>query len=263
MVEVKFRSKVGVVLLVGICQFFCLLTPGSVLGQYGGGTGEVGTPWEIGTAAHWVTLMGNSAHWGRNFILIADPNLAGVPLTPVGNSSIRFTGVLDGQGHVIRNAVINQPGSDYVGLFGYLGSGGQIKNLGVEDVDITGLYYVGGLVGGNDGTITFCYATGAVTGIYYVGGLAGYNDYGTITSCYAMGAVTGDDDVGGLVGYNDYGTITSCYATGAVTGISYYIGGLVGENYGTITSCYAAGAVTGYVYVGGDRKSTRLNSSHR
>ena len=50
-------------------------------------------------------------------------------------------------------------------------------------------YYVGGLVGYNEGAIAQAYAVGAVSG-QYVGGLAG-NNSGTITQAYAAGAVSG------------------------------------------------------------------------
>lgn len=124
---------------------------------------------------------------------------------------------------------------------------------------VTGIYYVGGLTGYNDNDIIAnSFATGAVTatdpGCCYVGGLTGYNDIdGTITACYATGAVAGiGDNAGGLAGYNK-GVITNCYATtGTVTNICYFAGGLNGYNQGTITNCYAAtGAVTGNHNVGG------------
>ena len=37
--------------------------------------------------------------------------------------------------------------TDYAGLFGYLGSGGGVCNLGLEGGSVTGNDYVGGLVG--------------------------------------------------------------------------------------------------------------------
>ena len=224
-----------------------LCISGNLWAYSGDGDGSAGNPYQIANVADFQQLTIDDPNWNMSFILTADINLAGVTLTPVGNSSTEFTGVFDGNDNIISNAVINQPGSDYVGLFGYVGIGGQIRNLGVEDHNITGRDRVGGLVGMNDsGTITGCYATGSVTGTIYVGGLVGYNE-GGLTSCYATGSVTGDGLVGGLVGYNYYGTLTACYATGSVSGFDY-VGGLVGYNYyGTLTACYATGSVTGTV----------------
>ena len=213
---------------------------------YTGGSGTPADPYQISAVADWQELMTTTTGWDKHFILTADLDLQGLTLNPVGTYDLRFTGVFDGNGHIIRNAVIELPDSDDVGLFGCLGSGGELCDLGVEDVNITGGDYVGGLVGYNDwGTLTSCYATGQVTGDRCVGGLLGQTDRrSTLTSCYATGHVTGDVFVGGLLGRNDYGTLTSCYATGDVTG-DRYVGGLVGENWGTLISCYATGQVTG------------------
>ena len=241
----------GVFLAAILTAVLCI--SGNLL-AYSGGTGEPNNPYRIRTVADWQTLMGTSADWNKRFLLIADVNLAGVILTPVGNSSKNFTGVFDGNDNIISNAVINQPGSLYIGLFGYVGSGGQIRNLGIEDVNLTGYFLVGGLAGyTNSGTLTGCYATGSVNGDSYVGGMLGYNEGGTITSCYAAGLVSGKSgSVGGLVGYNYRGTLTSCYATDSVSGTGNYVGGLAGINHqGTLSSCSATGSVTGNSTVGG------------
>ncbi len=162
------------------------------------------------TAADFGLLSWYVSILDKHVILRADIDLAGEYLYPVGDLG-PFTGVFDGSDHVIRNAVVDQPGSDYVGLFRYLGSGGQIRDLGVEDLNITGRDDVGGLVGWNAGMLTCCYATGQVTGTGdYVGGLVGDNN-GRITSCYATGQVTGaHGNVDGLVGINN-DPITGCF----------------------------------------------------
>jgi Zn-dependent metalloprotease len=212
--------------------------------------------YQISSVADLQALCNTPGNYGQHFILTADLDCSGAALTPIGNSSTPFTGIFDGNGHTISNLTITASTQDYIGLFGYVGSGGQIRNLGVEDVNMTGNICVGGLVGYNDdGTLTGCYATGSVSGIdesSYVGGLVGYNANGTLTSCYATGSVSGGSYSGGLVGEND-GSLTSCYATGSVTGTGQdsLVGGLVGYNGGTRTSCYATGSVSGNLCVGG------------
>jgi len=97
-----------------------------------------------------------------------------------------------------------------VGLFGYVGSGGVVKNMGLENVNVVGGWDVGGLVGQNYyGTVSNCYSTGSVSGGYdRVGGLVGQNYYGTVSNCYSTGSVSGGyDRVGGLVGYNSLGAV--------------------------------------------------------
>ena len=203
-------------------------------------------------------------------------------MTPVGNESTPFAGALDGHGHVLRNAKINLPGVSRVGLFGYVGETGQIFDLGVEDVAVSGMTSVGGLAGYSKGPITSCYTTGPVAGSEIgssnIGGLVGVSAMGVIQSCYATGPVSGSDYIGGLVGSIGMGLLNSCSAsgsvngsvstgglvganssavissscaTGTVSGTGSIAGGLAGSNTGTITSCYARGAVSGYNSVGG------------
>jgi hypothetical protein len=172
--------------------------------------------------------------------------------TAIGtSSSINFIGTFDGAGHVVSGVYINRTGTatadNYQGLFGYVGSGGTIENLGVVASYVKANQYVGGLAGyNNGGTITNSYAAGTVSGTSnQVGGLAGYNNGGTISNSYATGDVNGGSQIGGLAGLNGSGsTITSSYAAGTVSGTGD-VGGLAGGNLGTISNSYATGDVTG------------------
>ncbi len=92
-----------------------------------------------------------------------------------------------------------------------------------------GFWCKGGLVGVNNGGISFCYSTGSVTGNRYVGGLVGYNT-GVVYCCYSTSSVKEGNVVGGLMGFSS-GSVTQCYSTGLVSGSEYTedIGGLVGK----------------------------------
>ena len=226
------------------------------LTRYSGGTGEPNNPYRIATAQDLNDIGNYEEDWGKQFILVKDVNLAeytGTRFRIIGNSSIGFTGVFDGNDHKIWNFTWISGGVDCVGLFAYLGRDGQIKNLGMENLNVnaTNGDCVGGLVGYNwRGTIANCYLTGNISGCGVVGGLVGDND-GTINSCSSTGSVSGEFYVGGLVGLN-YGTITCCYSTGRVSGTKDRIGGLVGSNYpGTVNNCYSTGSVLGATDVGG------------
>ena len=180
---------------------------------------------------------------------------SGTGWAPIGVGSDAFTGTFDGQGKTISNLFINRGSTGNVGLFGDVGLGGSVQNVGLEDPVVTGtgnFVSVGGLVGDNGGRISACYVSGGtVTGSRDVGGLVGGNE-GTISACYVLGGtVTGTGSVfgsvGGLVGNND-GTITVSYVSGGtVTGTGNFgIGGLVGLNDGPITASYVSGGtVTG------------------
>jgi len=180
----------------------------------------------------------------------------GAGFAPIGNNANPFTGVFDGKGYKIQNLYINRPGQSYVGLFGYVDSSGQVKNIGVENVQVVGGSSVGGLVGYNkNGMVMQSYSTGSVVGGISVGGLVGCNrGLSTVTQSYSTGSVVGNGSyIGGLAGVNN-GTITQSYATGSVEGVnsgSFGVGGLVGYNYGTVTQSYSTGSVSGGDLVGG------------
>ncbi|MGN0207158.1 MAG: GLUG motif-containing protein, partial [Muribaculaceae bacterium] len=220
----------------------------------GDGTSE--NPYQITTAAElsWFADKvnnDNANYSSKNAVLIADIDLEGSATntwTPIGNTTNQFKGTFDGGGHKITGLYISKSGNSK-GLFGYLGSGGVIKNLGVDgSVLITGNIAgnnIGGVCGYNEGTITGCYNNGAVTGNGATGGVCGYNE-GTMENCYNKGTVNGYDEVGGVCGHSE-GTITNCYNTGTVTGTYRFTGGVCGRTGAktTITGCYNTGAVTG------------------
>lgn len=188
-----------------------------------------------------------------NCILAADITLPTVAegennWTPIGTNgySKRYTGTFDGGGHTITGLTINQSGTDHVGLFGCIGGRGTVKNLTLENVNITGHDNVGGVVGSTDdylNIVTGCTVSGTVSGNSNVGGVVGYNN-SSVSGCTASGDVTGmGNNVGGVVGYNN-SSVTACYhASGSVSGANF-VGGLVGYT-DLMTACYnASGDVT-------------------
>ncbi len=221
--------------LIVVGLVFCLF---SSVYAYPDGNGTEIDPYQIETVSDWNELMNTSADWDKHFIMIADVNLQGVSVTPVGNSTAYFNGTFDGDGYIIYNAVIN--GGINVGLFGYVSDDGRIRNLGVEDANITGSGYIGGLVGRHYGAITECYVTGKVVGSgNFVGGLVG-GSYGSIVASYSTDAVSGINYVGGLAGSNSSSgsDVNSCYSAGVVTGSGGRVGGLMGYNYGDVHTSF-------------------------
>ena len=186
--------------------------------------------------------------------------------TPIGGGGNQFTGFFEGNDFTISNLYINST-ANFAGLFGSIGTGGEVQNLGLLGVYVkaesTGEISIGGLAGEISGgaSIRNCYVTGEVIGesggIVYAGGLVGETSNTTtlIRNCYATAAVAGERTnggnvfVGGLVGGIDSSVIRNCYATGAVSGINISstlgVGGLVGSNGGEIINCYATGEVSG------------------
>ena len=210
-----------------------------------------------------------NGNYSLDCTLAADITLTG-NWTPVGISFTNsYTGTFDGNNHTIRGLTVK--GSDeYAGLFGYIGSGGTVKNVKLADVQITSDYqyaYVGGVAGNNDGAIENCSVSGSVSGnstYNSVGGVVGYQLGGSITGCSSSATVQGTGSVGGVAGQTNSGaTLTACYSTGNVTlesnnSDNNYAGGVVGSNsFSTLIACYATGNVTGTgtgtgsIYVGG------------
>ena len=176
------------------------------------------------------------------FELTSDINMTGINFRGIGSGggdvgnldeTKCFKGDFKGNNHVISNLTINTT-EYFAGLFGYV-YGGSIDSVGLENCEVLGGTFVGGLAGRIDGgSITNSYVTGSVEGWMNVGGLAGCVYNGSITNSYATGSVTGDKYVGGLVGDVTDASITNSYATGSVTG-SVSVGGLVGVAYFTPT----------------------------
>ena len=203
-----------------------------------------------------------------NCTLTADITLTG-EWTPIGTDyKNSYTGTFDGGNHTISGLTVK--GSDEnAGLFGYIGKdGGTVKNVVLENVQITSDYqygYVGGVAGYSRGNIENCSVSGSVSSRCTAGGVVGQQFGGSITLCGSSATVKGTGEVGGVAGKTDNSaTLTACYATGNVTferasTINTFAGGVVGSN-GTgsiLTACYATvnvtgtGTGTGSCYVGG------------
>ncbi|HBG26179.1 MAG: hypothetical protein A2Y10_13540 [Planctomycetes bacterium GWF2_41_51] len=240
------ESKVNIVVSLGI--------------KYSGGHGIEQDPYLIANPEDMNEIGQMSADWDKYFMLVADINMAGFTGTKykiIGNSTTKFSGVFDGDGHVIYNLTyVTTSSTSNIGLFGYTHNA-LIKNLGIENINISSKgAYIGGLCGYKySGSIYECYVKGNVSGKNYVGGLSGYADSGNIINCYSIANINGtNDNAGGLCGANT-GSITNCYSSSSVTGGNSINGSntgiLCGKNSGTIADCYVAGSVSGMNYTGG------------
>ena len=122
---------------------------------------------------------------GLTFKLAEDIDFSQVEnFTAIGNDIKPFKGTFDGDNHTIKNLTINNE-ANYQGLFGYVVEEGTIKNLSLENANVTGKANVGGVVGHNDG--------------------------GTVSNVFAKNCTiktTTDEEVGALVGK---GTVAGYY----------------------------------------------------
>ncbi len=188
---------------------------------------------------------------------------------PIGTPLNPFAAIFKANGHKISNLRIDR-NINSVGLFGRTQRHAEIDGLRLFNVDISGDFEIGalvgtnegrisdssvengtlsvkggtggGLVGANQGTVVNSYARINLSGAYKVGGLIGDNR-GWVANSYAESNVMGSaDDVGGLIGHNK-GSLINTFAGSRVRGLTDNVGGLVGLNSGIITDSYAAGSM--------------------
>ena len=191
-------------------------------------------------------------------------------LKPYGES---FTGILDGNGHTIKNLKSTQQG-----LFACIDHA-EIKNLNIENIQIEcktdlpdedeGLTGPAGGVAGaaTNSKITNCKVIGDISGQNKrfdagslslentgsgMGGIIGVSVNNTIDTCSFSGNIcVGYMGAGGIVGLSGSDTITGCSNTGTITGY-LYIGGLAGQTVaGNISNCFNTGEVFGVAGIGG------------
>ena len=160
-----------------------------------------------------------------------------------------FSGGFNGAGYTIDGLVILRASTDGVALFGIVSSEATIEAVSLTNADVTGLQYVGALVGDNDGTVQNSSASGSVQGTDVIGGLIGGHE-GTAQASSAEVSVAGSSVIGGLVGGSS-GTIKDSSASGSVDATGTSSGGLVGGSSGTIQDSSASGDVSGGTSVGG------------
>ena len=156
---------------------------------------------------------------------------------PIGDSSGSYKGVFDGNGAEITIHA-DRSINNNAGLFGILGSGGEIRNVTTAGSS-KGWDSVGGICGQacSDAKIVNCNNKADITAKGgQAGGLVGYASSAQIesdTSISNTGAVTGTANVGGLVGQASGGMKVIAHEgilnSGAITAKSSgYVGGLIG-----------------------------------
>ncbi|MCJ7552803.1 MAG: T9SS type A sorting domain-containing protein [Ignavibacteriaceae bacterium] len=234
-------------LLIVICLISQMLF-GQTATAPSAGDGTSGAPYQIATLDNLYWIAENSSRWGYHYIQTSNidasetanwfSNGAGgyYGWTPIGNWTNKFSGVYDGNGHIIDSLYINRPDVQFLGLFGATG-GATILKVGVTNVNISGYLRIGAVVGctDNNSTVKLCFSTGILAGTSnFIGGLVGNNRYSTISDCYSRANVSGYWSNGGLIGENAWSSVSNCYSTGTAQGGS--TGGLIGYNYESTVS---------------------------
>ena len=225
--------------------------PGLSLFQSAGtNTYNIGTKHDLRHLADYVNNGGNDCS-GLTFLQTKAITCDNT-YTPIGYVSYTdramFRGTYDGGGFTISGITVNRTGNTaadgHVGLFGYIGEGGTVKNVVLASSTFTGRDAVGGIVGkNNSGTVENCSVESSVTinagynDALYLGGIVGDNLYGKVIGCISAAVVSsnGKDNCkyyGGIVGENDYrATVKNCLYTGSNVEAASYKGAIVGKDY--------------------------------
>ena len=189
--------------------------------------------------------------------------------TPIGTESNPFSGIFDGNGHIVSNMYVNRPSDNYNGLFGDA-TDAIVKNLGVVSSYVLGYFNQAGIVG-EGGKIINCYSNSTVKGTARTAGICGNRCL--IKNSYNVGNIINDnqDLTGGICGgwcnvYRSYnlGNVKSsansvggiggwdssaynCYNFGNITGNDNGVGGVLGNgtSYNKIEYSYNSGKVNG------------------
>lgn len=262
----KLLLSVPIILIIGVLLIAAVFaagiagsekTAGAVNfpdGQQGNGTSE--NPYIISDYSDLVTLSQliaeeTDAHYAGAFYRVSVKSITvdatgGQTFIPIGSETKPFTGNFDGNGVIISGLTVDS-NDDYVGLFGYVGAGAVISEVGLYKADIaTNYYYAGGIAGYNAGSISSCFVHGSISGLQRVGGIAGYNA-GVIENCYSSGAIVPPPGsvaisyAGGLVGEIAAGGALSysyTFAEVEAEETSESAGAVAGSSAGEITRCY-------------------------
>lgn len=260
----KLLLSVSIILVIGVLLIAAVFAAGIAGSEKTAGAvnfpdGQQGTsenPYIISDYSDLVTLSQliaeeTDSHYAGAYYRVSVKSITvdatgGQTFIPIGSETKPFTGNFDGNGVIISGLTVDSNDS-YVGLFGYVGEGAVISEVGLYKADIaTNYYYAGGLAGYNEGNISSCFVHGSISGLQRVGGIAGYNA-GVIENCYSSGAIVPPP---GSVAISYAGGLVGEIAAGGALRYSYTFaeveadedstaaGAVAGRSAGEITRCY-------------------------
>lgn len=192
---------------------------------------------------------------GQKVMLTANVDMSNIEWTPVGQAH-SFNGTFDGGNNIISNLTANVTDDNYsAGLFGNVV--GNIKNVKLSNVNISGHYKAGAVVGSIYGNIENCHVDGGKilstpnsqkNNANNVGGIVGYVSENSktgysVTNCTVNNLdITAYRSVGGIAGrlmtgakvencvVNNTNVIADMLAEYAETGKESAAGAVVGDN---------------------------------
>jgi hypothetical protein len=207
----------------------------------------------IGTCQELQDIEGEANANYATISLTSDIDCQGQTIEPLFDDE-SFAGTIDGNEHTISNFVIDQPNDSRAGLLASTDDLVTIRDLNLENIDVTGSYNVGGLIADGDGGYDISNVHGRDVHIVateegYAGGLFGelevedgyessISDVSVEGTVYSSGEYT--SNVGGMAGMIEATraeiVIEQSYADVDVTNVGTVadndisdVGGLIGE----------------------------------
>ena len=218
------------------------------------------------------------SHFILNNDIVLDDTTGQANFAPLFTDDNMFNGTFDGNGHKIVNLKLYNKATFYTGLFACIGQNGSIKNLTIENADISGTNYIGAVAGYSLGEITGCAVSGGITYLaensykVFIGGIVGRME-NKLDKCATDVKISCPDligelsNIGGIAGYlfgDNVVEMSQSSATGDIVCENaesvIYVGGLLGycgsgnDSNIIISNSYTAGEITateGDVYAGG------------
>jgi hypothetical protein len=212
---------------------------GAIDSSFAGGNGTQADPYQVSTQdqlnhvrTHMTEgaffVMKNNIYLTKDFetkaedFLSAETYWSNGNFQPIGTKEIPFVGNFNGNGYNIEGLYImgTVPSAElygareltsYVGLFGNISESSVISNIMIENSQIFGKEYTGGIAGYNQGIIRNA-GMGEDTiikGSSFTGGMAGYSN-NLVEKCFSNADIQGNIATGALVGKN-YGVLRNSY----------------------------------------------------
>ena len=149
------KTRLAAMLLAATAAFAASATDGTLAGS-----GTAASPYEIADYADLLAFSakvngGETNAWAVltqdiNASASTNPATAWTPIAKQGDEIVDcYTGSFDGGDHVITGLTYSNAEGHCVGLFGCVGEGGCVHDVGLEGGSITGDTCVGGVVGIN------------------------------------------------------------------------------------------------------------------
>ncbi|WP_265445115.1 GLUG motif-containing protein [Acetivibrio straminisolvens] len=223
-------------------------------GNFGGGDGTKLNPYLVEDAQDlWAVRNNLSAHYKQTADIDLNVYSTGEGWIPIGQATVEFTGVYDGDNYEIRN-LWSASLAGHGGLFGRA-NGAKFKNINLRNVIIVSATenYMGGLVGYaenmTEDSIYNCHVSGVVnesnSSKTHIGGVVGYCSGSgvSINKCSFEGIIKssqyGLGYIGGICGHCNT-SIKNSYSLGNIVAPSVnYLGGLCGLLYNNNVCSYS------------------------